>query len=93
MDKAQALHQFWSSFGLEAIDELSAYDSGIGQPHGQKSHRKLMRLRHTSDMAARCFLLTAAISGFSSAIRSHRGCMLMKMTASAESISTLQRTS
>lgn len=26
MDKAQALHQFWSSFGLEAIDELSAYD-------------------------------------------------------------------
>ena len=27
MDKAQALHNFWSSFNLTAIDELSAYDS------------------------------------------------------------------
>ena len=28
MDKAQALHSFWSSFGLPAIDEQSAYDDG-----------------------------------------------------------------
>ena len=27
MDKAQALHLFWSSFGLTAIDENSDYDS------------------------------------------------------------------
>lgn len=32
MDKAQALHQFWSSFGLTAIDEYSAYDSTISLP-------------------------------------------------------------
>ena len=31
-DKAQALHQFWSSFGLTAIDESSAYDSTIELP-------------------------------------------------------------
>ena len=28
MDKAQALYQFWSSFGIPAIDEQSAYDEG-----------------------------------------------------------------
>ena len=27
MDKAQALYGFWSSFGLPALDEQSAYDS------------------------------------------------------------------
>lgn len=27
MDKAQALHQFWSGFGIPAIDEQSAYDT------------------------------------------------------------------
>lgn len=27
MDKAQALHTFWSGFGLPAIDEQSAYDT------------------------------------------------------------------
>lgn len=38
MDKAQALHLFWSSFGIPAIDENSAYDTkvlqqlGIGYP-------------------------------------------------------------
>ena len=38
MDKAQALHLFWSSFGVPAIDENSAYDTkvlqqlGIGYP-------------------------------------------------------------
>ena len=32
MDKAQAIHQFWSSFELTAIDELSAYDSTIELP-------------------------------------------------------------
>lgn len=26
MDKIQALHSFWSSFGIPAIDEQSAYD-------------------------------------------------------------------
>jgi hypothetical protein len=26
MDAAQALHSFWSSFGLKAVDERSAYD-------------------------------------------------------------------
>lgn len=26
MDKMQALHSFWSSFGIPAIDEQSAYD-------------------------------------------------------------------
>lgn len=29
MDKAQALHQFWSSFGVPAIDESSAYDTRV----------------------------------------------------------------
>lgn len=29
MDKAQALHAFWSSFGWTAIDENSAYDTKI----------------------------------------------------------------
>ena len=28
MDKAQALYGFWSSFGLPALDEQSAYDEG-----------------------------------------------------------------
>ena len=32
MDKAKALHQFWSSFGLTAIDESSAYDTTIELP-------------------------------------------------------------
>ena len=27
MDKAPALHSFWSSFGIPAIDEQSAYDN------------------------------------------------------------------
>lgn len=27
MDKAQALHSFWGSFGIPAIDEQSAYDT------------------------------------------------------------------
>ena len=27
MDKVQALHAFWSSFGIPAIDEQSAYDN------------------------------------------------------------------
>lgn len=39
MDKAQALHTFWSSFGIPAIDEQSAFDSetleqlGIDYPY------------------------------------------------------------
>ena len=39
MNKAQALHAFWSGFNLPAIDEMSAYDSatmaqlGIGYPY------------------------------------------------------------
>lgn len=32
MDKAQAIHQFWSSFDLTAIDEQSAYDEKIDLP-------------------------------------------------------------
>lgn len=32
MDKAQAIHSFWSSFGLLAIDEYSAYDSSMELP-------------------------------------------------------------
>lgn len=32
MDKAQAIHQFWSSFNLTAIDEQSAYDEKIDLP-------------------------------------------------------------
>lgn len=36
MDKAQAIHTFWSSFDWEAIDEQSAYDTGtmkdLGDP-------------------------------------------------------------
>lgn len=31
-DKAQALQDFWSSFGIEAIDEQSAYDSTLDIP-------------------------------------------------------------
>lgn len=39
MDKVQALHQFWSGFGIPAIDEQSAYDTptmeqlGISYPY------------------------------------------------------------
>ena len=33
MDKAQALQEFWSSFGLLAFDELSAYDESISLPN------------------------------------------------------------
>ncbi len=39
MDKVQALHAFWSSFDLPAIDEISAYDKdtleqmGIDYPY------------------------------------------------------------
>ena len=32
MDKAQALHSFWSSFQLTAIDEHSAYDESMEFP-------------------------------------------------------------
>lgn len=32
MNKAEALHSFWSSFGLLAIDESSAYDSKMELP-------------------------------------------------------------
>lgn len=32
MNKAQALQEFWSSFGLTAIDEQSAYDETIDLP-------------------------------------------------------------
>lgn len=32
MDKAQAIHEFWSSFGLAAIDEYSAYDESMELP-------------------------------------------------------------
>jgi hypothetical protein len=32
MDKAKAIQQFWSSFGLTAIDEQSAYDEGMELP-------------------------------------------------------------
>ena len=33
-DKAQALHDFWSSFGWLAIDEQSAYDEGVMEEWG-----------------------------------------------------------
>ncbi len=32
MDKAQAIHDFWSSFDLTAIDEQSAYDERLELP-------------------------------------------------------------
>lgn len=32
MDKARALDQFWSSFGLLAFDENSGYDEKVGIP-------------------------------------------------------------
>lgn len=32
MNKAQAIHEFWSSFSLKAIDEMSAYDSAMELP-------------------------------------------------------------
>lgn len=34
MDKGQALHSFWSSFGLPALDEQSAYDEGTMEELG-----------------------------------------------------------
>ena len=34
MDKTQALHDFWSSFGWLAIDEQSAYDDGVMEDWG-----------------------------------------------------------
>lgn len=33
MTKAQVLHLFWSSFGISAIDEVSAYDKKALQEH------------------------------------------------------------
>lgn len=35
MDKAQAIHSFWSGFGLTAYDELTYYDleDGVDFPH------------------------------------------------------------
>ena len=38
MDKAQALHAFWSSFGLLAIDESSAYDERLVLPDNYISY-------------------------------------------------------
>lgn len=32
MNKAQAIHDFWSSFGLKAFDEMSAYDTAMELP-------------------------------------------------------------
>ena len=32
MNKAQGLHQFWSSFGIAAFDEISAYDERLELP-------------------------------------------------------------
>lgn len=32
MNKAQAIHEFWSSFSLKAIDEMSAYDTRMELP-------------------------------------------------------------
>lgn len=32
MDKSQALQEFWSSFGLQAFDEYSAYDERMNLP-------------------------------------------------------------
>ena len=34
MNKAQALHLFWSSFGIPAIDESSAYDTKVREAQG-----------------------------------------------------------
>ena len=34
MDKAQALHSFWSSFSWDAIDEQSAYDTKTMEDFG-----------------------------------------------------------
>lgn len=34
MDKAQAIHTFWSSFTWDAIDEQSAYDTGTMEDLG-----------------------------------------------------------
>ena len=33
MNKAQAIHEFWSSFGLKAIDEVSPYDESMELPN------------------------------------------------------------
>ena len=38
MNKAEALHTFWSSFGLFAIDENSAYDSAMNLPDNYISY-------------------------------------------------------
>ena len=34
MDKMQALHAFWSGFGIPAIDEQSAYDTSVMEELG-----------------------------------------------------------
>lgn len=34
MDKAQAIHAFWASYGWDAIDELSAYDEATMEALG-----------------------------------------------------------
>ena len=38
MNKAEALHSFWSSFGLLAVDEYSAYDSTMQLPENYISY-------------------------------------------------------
>lgn len=38
MNKAQVIHEFWSSFGLKAIDETSAYDEKMELPDNYISY-------------------------------------------------------
>lgn len=60
MDKAQALHSFWSSFDLPAIDEQSAYDAGVLESLGYPS-RYITYEVITSNLSTEPVALTASI--------------------------------
>ena len=60
MDKAQALHSFWSGFGIPAIDENSAYDEKAKQQLGI-SDRYIAYEVGTGDIVTGPVALTASI--------------------------------
>ncbi len=56
MDKAQALQAFWSSFGLTAFDESSAYDETISLPANYITYEVI-----TSSIVGESVALTASL--------------------------------
>lgn len=53
MDKAQALQEFWSSFGLAAFDENSAYDERIELPESYITYEvQTANINNSVDLSA-----------------------------------------